>query len=165
MVVDPNSPLGQLLAGPVRDGEVAWIGVRRERRAPVSPVDSATLVAGYGILGDHYRTLRNGPRQVTLIAGEDLAAMAGFLGVDAVRPEQLRRNIVTRGVNLLALKDRRFRIGGALLQGSGECAPCGLMETTLGPGGYNAARGRGGITARVLDDGEVRIGDTIRRED
>jgi len=165
MVVDPTSPLGQLLAGPVREGEVAWIGVRRERRAPVTPLESATLVAGRGILGDHYRTQRNGPRQVTLVAAEDLAAMASFLGVDEVRPEQLRRNIVTRGVNLLALKDRRFRIGAALLETSGECAPCRVMEITLGAGGYNAARGRGGITARVIEGSEVRIGDPVRRED
>jgi MOSC domain-containing protein YiiM len=165
MAVDPASPLGQLLGGPVREGRVAWIGLRPERRADVTPVKAATLAAGRGLVGDHYRTTRNGPRQVTLVAAEDLAAMASFLGVNEVRPEALRRNIVTRGVNLLALKDRRFRIGGVLLEGSGECAPCGLMERTLGPGGFNAARGRGGITARVLENGEIRLGDPVRRED
>jgi MOSC domain-containing protein YiiM len=78
-----------------------------------------------------------------------------------VAPELLRRNLVTRGINLLALKDRRFRIGAALLEGSGECAPCSRMEETFGPGGYNAVRGHGGITARVIRGGTVRVGDPI----
>src|SRR5688572_18089109 len=127
-------------------------------------VRSATLVAGRGIEGDHYDSRRNGPRQVTLIAEEDLGAMASFLG-QPVEPGQLRRNIMVRGVNLIALKDRRFRIGGALLEYSGPCEPCGRIETNLGPGGYNAARGRGGITARVLEGGEVRVGDAVTRVD
>jgi MOSC domain-containing protein YiiM len=78
-----------------------------------------------------------------------------------VAPELLRSNLVTRGINLLALKDRRFRIGAALLEGSGECAPCSRMEETFGPGGYNAVRGHGGITARVIRGGTVRVGDPI----
>jgi len=71
---------------------------------------------------------------VTLIAVEDLAAIAAFLGLAAVAPELLRRNMVTRGINLLAFKDRRFRIGTALLQTSGECAPCSRMEETARAG-------------------------------
>jgi MOSC domain-containing protein YiiM len=164
VAIDPESPLGRLLAGPVRPGEVAWIGLRRERKAPVEAVRAATLVAGQGLEGDHYDSRRNGPRQVTLIAEEDLGAMASFLG-QPVEPGQLRRNIMVRGLNLIALKDRRFRIGGALLEYSGPCEPCGRIETNLGPGGYNAARGRGGITARVLEGAEVRVGDAVTRVD
>ena len=164
MAIDPESPLGRLLSAPIRPGEVGWIGLRRERKAPMEVVRSATLVAGRGIEGDHYDSRRNGPRQVTLIAEEDLGAMAGFLG-RPVEPGQLRRNIMVRGVNLIALKDRRFRIGGALLEYSGPCEPCGRIETNLGPGGYNAARGRAGITARVLEGGEVRVGDAVTRVD
>lgn len=161
----PQSPIGRLLAGPVRPGQVIWIGVRPARRAPILIQPTARLVAGKGIDGDHYDTARDGPRQVTLIAMEDLAAIAAFLGVAAVPPEVMRRNLITRGINLFALKDRRFRVGSAVLEGSGECAPCSLMEAALGPGGYNAVRGHGGICARVIDSGDVHLCDGIERID
>jgi MOSC domain-containing protein YiiM len=159
-----QSIIGRLLAGPVRPGRITWIGVRPGRRVPAVPRQSATLRAGRGLEGDRYDSARNGARQVTLIAEEDLAAIAAFLGMD-VGPEALRRNLVTSGINVLALKDRRFRVGGAVLEGSGDCAPCSIMEEALGPGGYNAVRGHGGITARIVEGGEVTVGDSIERID
>lgn len=122
---------------------------------------SAHLVAAAGIEGDRYKTLRDGERQVTLMAEEDLAAIAAFLGQRVILPELLRRNFLTRGINLVSLKDRKFRIGTALLFGTGDCAPCSQMETALGPGGYNAVRGHGGITARILESGIARVGDAV----
>jgi MOSC domain-containing protein YiiM len=71
---------------------------------------------------------------------------------------------VVEGVNLLALKGRRFRIGAALLEHSGECHPCSRMEEEFGPGGYNAVRGHGGVTARVIEGGAIRLGDALTRE-
>lgn len=153
--------MAELLASPMRPGLLKWIGLRPERRAPVMEVTEATLIAGRGIAGDRYRTSSNGARQVTLIADEDLAAIAAFLGRPSVDPALLRRNLVTAGINLAALKGRRFRIGDALLETSGECAPCSRMEEIFGPGGYNAVRGRGGTTARIMEGGTIKIGDAM----
>jgi len=102
-----------------------------------------------------------GKRQVTLIQAEHLPVIAALAGLDAVTPEELRRNIVVRGLPLLALKDARFQIGEVILEGTGECHPCSRMEETFGPGGYNAVRGHGGITARVVRGGLIRVGDTL----
>jgi MOSC domain-containing protein YiiM len=163
MAFAPDSPLGKLLAGPMRPGRLVWIGLRPARRAAMLTPESAILIAGQGIAGDRYHTTHEGPRQVTLIATEDIAAIVAFLGMTDIAPHLLRRNLVTSGINLVALKEQRFRIGEAVLEGSGDCAPCSLMEQALGPGGYNAMRGRGGITARVIEGGEVRLGDAIER--
>ena len=78
-------------------------------------------------------------------------------------PDAVRRNLMTEGINLLALKGRRFKVGDAVLETTGECHPCSRMEETLGVGGYNALRGHGGITARVLQSGLVRLGDLVER--
>ena len=85
-------------------------------------------------------------------------------GVDALEPQQLRRNLVVSGINLLALKDRTFSIGEVLLEGTGPCHPCNRMEEALGPGGLNAMRGHGGITARILKGGTLNVGDEVMLE-
>jgi MOSC domain-containing protein YiiM len=159
----PGSPLARLLDGKLAPGRLAWIGLRPTRRAPMLTVETGRLEPGRGLEGDRWAGAPTGGRQVTLIAAEHLAAIAAYLGLDGVPPERLRRNLVVAGINLLALKGRRFRIGDALLEHSGECHPCSRMEEELGPGGYNAVRGHGGITARVLEGAAIRIGDLVLR--
>jgi MOSC domain-containing protein YiiM len=151
--------------GPIRPGRVTWIGVRPARKAPLVSMDVAETTREAGLVGDHYSGRpnlegRGGKRQVTLIQAEDLAAIAGYLDRE-VAPHDLRRNLVVAGINLRALKDRRFQVGAAVLEATGDCHPCSQMETILGPGGYNAVRGHGGITARVIEGGQVRLGDPV----
>jgi MOSC domain-containing protein YiiM len=160
MPLNPASPLARLMLAPARPGHVVWIGVRTERRAPLVEVESVLASDGEGLTGDHY-SRKGGNRQVTLIQAESLRAIASHLGLADVSPFDLRRNIVTEGINLYALKDRRFRIGDAVLEASGECHPCSRMEETFGAGGYNAVRGFGGITARVVDGGRIALADRI----
>jgi MOSC domain-containing protein YiiM len=142
-------------------GQLKWIGIRPERKAPMIKLNSVEAIAGKGLRGDRYAT-KNGKRQVTLIQGEHLLAIASLLGRENVEPELLRRNLVVTGINLLALKDKQFQIGSAILEYTGLCHPCSAMEATFGPGGYNAVRGHGGITARILQSGEIKIGDEVR---
>jgi MOSC domain-containing protein YiiM len=141
-----------------RSGNVELIFVRPARRAPARPLDLVSL--GFaGLAGDHRG--KAGPRAVTLIQAEHLQAIAALAGIKVLDPALLRRNLVVSGINLLALKDRRFSIAGAVLEGTGICAPCSRMEETLGKGAYNAMRGHGGITASVLTEGLVRLGDPV----
>ncbi len=126
-------------------------------------VQDAVLDPAAGLPGDHYAGRPGGARQVSLIGREQLAAIAGYLGRADVPPALLRRNLVISGMNLMALKGRRFRAGTALLEATGECHPCSRMEALLGPGGYNAVRGTGGILARVVEGGTVRVGDQVSR--
>ncbi len=159
-MLNATSPLAGLINARVRPGPVEWIGVRPERRAPMRVVDCVELDAKQGVVGDRYSG-KSGSRHVTLIGKADLIAIADFLGLPDVQPDLLRRNIVISGVNLLALKDKRFRLGDAVLEMTGECHPCSRMEEIFGQGGYNAVRSHGGITARVLEGGTVRLGDRL----
>lgn len=115
---------------------------------------------GTGLVGDRYQG-RGGKREVTLIQWEHLPVLASLLGVDSVAADSLRRNIAVSGINLLALRRQCFRIGTAVFQGVDHCHPCSKMEAALGVGGYNAMRGHGGITARVVHPGTIRLGDAV----
>ncbi len=160
---EPMQTIGDLRRSFPRTGEVTWIGVRPERLAPVVEVDAVDAIAERGLDGDRAAASgrTGGKRQVTLIQHEHLAAVGGLLDRDPIDPGLTRRNIVVKGVNLTALKDRVFRIGEAVLEGTGDCPPCSRMEQNLGPGGYNAMRGHGGVTARVRTGGRIAIGDTV----
>ena len=144
-----------------RAGKLEWIGIRAQRRAPVATVLEVEAIAGCGLAGDHYASTSNGKRQVTLIQAEHLQVVALIMGTTELRPGDLRRNLVVSGLNLYALRERRFRIGPVLLEGSGPCEPCSRMEEVLGTGGYNAMRGHGGIVARILEGGVLRSGDEV----
>ena len=151
----------ELLSSLPQVGRVEWIGVRPAHREPLVIVDSVEARAGRGLTGDRFRGNASSKRQVTLIQAEHLAVVARLLGRDQVDPALLRRNIVVSGINLLALNGAQFAIGGALMQGTGPCHPCSRMEETFGAGGYNAVRGHGGITARVVTGGLIHIGDAV----
>lgn len=151
--------LFDLLENFPRAGKLMWIGLRPAKQAPIRSVGEAWAEAGIGLEGDRYRSGR-GRRQVTLVQWEHLAVLTALTG-NTVEPEWLRRNLAVAGINLLALKDRRFRIGPVILQGSGLCQPCSRMESILGPGGYNAMRGHGGITAGIIKGGRLRVGDPV----
>jgi MOSC domain-containing protein YiiM len=138
-------------------GVVERITIRPGRLLPVTEVGSVEAVEDRGLQGDRYNN-KGGSRQVTLIQAEHLEAMASILGVSELDFTLTRRNILVRGINLLALKDKTFRIGEALLKYSGECQPCSRMEESFGPGAYNAMRGHGGITAKVIQAGRIEVG-------
>lgn len=178
----------QLRATFPRAGRLEWIGLREGRRLPVHSVEAAEAHPLVGLLGDHgklaparltaltggesftpgspapVRSLARGARQVTLIQAEHLPVIAALAGQTQVAPEWLRRNLMVSGISLLALKDRRFWVGEVLLEGTGECHPCSRMEDNLGEGGYNAMRGHGGLTARIVRGGWLRVGDVVRSE-
>ena len=161
---DGKSTVARLLATLPQTGRLEWIGQRPMRREPLVSVSEAELKTDSHLLGDHARPKAGGKRQVTLIQHEHLAAVAGYLGLDApLDPSRLRRNLVMSGLNLLALKNRQIRIGDEiLLDITGECHPCSRMEEELGPGGYNAMRGHGGLTAHIARGGIIRVGDAVR---
>ncbi|QNH63682.1 MOSC domain-containing protein [Hymenobacter sediminicola] len=161
---DDKSTIARLLSTLPQTGRVEWIGLRPARREQLLTVEEATAETDRHLTGDHARPKPGGKRQITLIQHEHLAAVAGFLGLAMpLAPGRLRRNVAISGLNLLALKNRQIQIGAeVVLEITGECHPCSRMEEELGPGGYNAMRGHGGLTARIVQGGMFRVGDEVR---
>ena len=124
-------------------------------------VPEAFARIGTGLDGDRYKGKPESKRQISLIQAEHLEAVGSYLGQEPISPFLTRRNLVVRGINLLSLKDKRFSIGEAILEFSGECHPCSRMEQNLGEGGYNAMRQHGGILVRVIQEGLIKVGDRV----
>lgn len=156
--------LKKLLNSIPQIGKVEWIGLRPAQKKEVQVVERVQAEVGKGLIGDRFKSNYSSKREVTLIQHEHLITVASVLGKPEVSPKLTRRNIVVRGINLLSLKNQRFIIGEAVLETTGLCHPCSRMEENLGAGGYNAMRGHGGITARVVKDGEIKLGDEVYLE-
>ena len=153
------------LATPMATGRVETIVVRGHSRDPATTVAHTLALARIGLADDRLGQRGEAElstRQVTLIQFEHLAVIAQLAGVERVDPVALRRNLVISGINLAALKNQRVRVGAALLEIVGPCHPCSRMEEVIGAGGYAAMRGHGGMTARVLEGGAIRVADPVR---
>jgi|TARA_B100001971_G_scaffold103891_1_gene95656 MOSC domain-containing protein YiiM len=160
MTCDENVVKDQLRNIP-QIGKVEWIGIRSKKKKEVTSVDSILVKKKSGLEGDHFKGNLTSKRQVTLIQQEHLIAVASILGKKNIDPKLTRRNIMVSGINLLSLKHQQFKIGNAILETTGICAPCSLMEENLGAGGYNAMRGHGGITANVIVEGKIKLDDKV----
>jgi MOSC domain-containing protein YiiM len=143
-------------------GTLKWIGLRPSRKAKIMIVESAAVNMINGLTGDRHSS--DSERMVTLIQAEHLPTMTSMLGgLKNITPQDLRRNLMISGINLLALKGKQFCIGEeVILEYTGPCHPCTRMEEILGPGGLNAMRGHGGICARVVQGGVIQVGDSVR---
>ena len=100
-------------------------------------------------------------RQVTLINREHIEVVAKLLGLESIDPGLLRRNLVVSGINLIALRHQRFRIGEAEFEATAQCHPCVRMEQALGKGTVAAMLGHGGICAKIIKGGVIAVGDEV----
>lgn len=156
----PN-PLDRYAAN-LAPGSVDWIGLRPRRREPLQSVSEARALAELGLEGDHRTGKTPGSgRQVTLISREFIAQIEHFTGLEPIEPTTLRRNIVVSGINLNALRRQRFRVGEAVFEATQLCHPCARMEEALGAGGVAAMLGHGGLCAKIIVSGVIRLGDAV----
>ncbi|MBA2675053.1 MOSC domain-containing protein [Ramlibacter sp.] len=149
-------------------GRIDAIVVRSAWRTPARSIAHTVALAGIGLADDRLgqrAAASTAARQVTLIQAEHLAVIARLARVDAIDPVRLRRNLVVSGINLVALRNVQVRVGDAVLEIVGPCHPCSRMEEEIGPGGYAAMRGHGGMVARILTAGAIRVGDEVRATD
>ncbi len=154
-------------------GRVDAVLLRPARLQPMLSVQAVQAEVGRGLIGDR-RSLASRvgttaqKREVSLIQAEHLPLLAHWCGITALDPVRLRRNLVVSGINLVAMRSLfpgaplHWHFGAqVVLEITGPCEPCSRMEAELGCGGYNALRGHGGMTARVVSGGWLRVGDSI----
>jgi MOSC domain-containing protein YiiM len=143
-------------------GTLQWIGLRPAKKETLQSVTLAEVNTKNGLTGDRYKSA--GKRMITLIQEEHLLAVGSILGKSGpIDPLLTRRNLVVKGINLLALKGAKFQIGEeVILEYTSPCHPCTRMEENFGPGGLNAMRGHGGICVKVIEGGTINVGDEVK---
>lgn len=125
---------------------------------PAHEVDCIECVAGHGIRGDRFFDYRDSYKgQITFFADEVYSALSDALDVHDKPPSVVRRNAITRGVDLSALIGTEFELQGVRFSGVEECRPCYWMDQAFAPGAEKFLKGRGGLRARILTDGELRL--------
>ena len=138
--------------------------------ARMQPLTEVEAIVGIGLRGDRYasgngfysqRPTDPGAREVTLIEAESLDAVRDEHGIE-LGVDEHRRNLTVRGVRLHELLGQRFTVGGVTLEGVRDCPPCEHLEQLTGKPVIRPLLERGGLRARVLVGGTIRVGDTVR---
>ena len=149
-------------------GSLTEIWLTPTAAAPMRRLPSGRLLAGCGLEGDRYAlgggTWAQYPdleKQLTLIDRDDVAAVGRETGA-ALSPEDLRRNLVTTGIELPTLVGGWFAVGDCLLFGMKRCPPCTHLERLTGIRLVKALVHRGGINAAVFVGGPISEGDAVR---
>lgn len=146
--------------------EEIYIGA--ENGKPLQPADQVIAIEGVGLDGDRYAdrqgTFNASPddeaTQVTLIEAEAIEAALSDFGED-FREGRSRRNLVTRGIRLNDLVNKRFQIGEVVLEGAQLCHPCGHLAKLTKTDCRKSLKNRGGLRTIVVKGGTIRVGDVI----
>jgi MOSC domain-containing protein YiiM len=150
-------------------GQVEAIHIAPAASSPMQSLGEVEAVAGEGLAGDRYlagvgfysaRPTEPGAREVTLFEAEVLDALAVKHGI-SLSPAEHRRNLTTRGVRLDDLLGRRFNVGEVVLEGVKDCPPCAHLQGLIAKAVLEPLVNRGGLRARVVVGGLLRVGDRI----
>lgn len=149
------------------EGRVVSIFVAGKAGAPMEALGEVKATPGRGIEGDRYfegtGTWSNHPgegREITLVEMEALEGLARENHI-ALKPGETRRNLVTHGVPLNHLVGKEFQVGDMRLVGIRLCEPCHYLEEMTTKGVLAGLIHRGGLRAKVLTSGVIRVGDCV----
>lgn len=128
--------------------------------APMLEVQEMELVAGSGIRGDRFFDYKKDYKgQVTFFSYEVWEALCRQLHVQDRDPSVFRRNLISSGVDLNQLIGKEFAVQGIRFLGISECSPCYWMDQAFAPGAEAALKGNGGLRAKILDSGVLKVPD------
>jgi len=130
---------------------------RQPDQYPAIEVAMIECAAGRGIRGDRFFDYREDYKgQITFFSLEVFDELCGAFELKDCSPSLVRRNVMTRAVDLNELIDRDFEVQGLGFHGTEECRPCYWMNQAIAPGAEEFLKGRGGLRAQILSDGQLR---------
>ena len=132
--------------------------------SPLIERERIECVAGKGLLGDRYFDHAEDYKgQITFFSAEVFERLCAHFGIREKPARVLRRNVIVSGVDLLSLIGCDFEIQGVQFRGTQHCAPCEWMDVAFAPGAKEFLKRNAGLRAKILSDGELRVGDAQLR--
>ena len=149
-------------------GSLIRICIADAARAPMCSVEEIECVSGRGVAGDRYfdgtgtfsATAKKPSHEVTLVEVEEIDDFNERFGTN-VKPEDLRRNLVTRGIRLNDLVGQRFAIGSVIFEGIRLCEPCSHLAAVTRDEVLTRLVHQAGLRAAIVESGTVRVGDSV----
>ena len=148
-------------------GRVEAIYVAPKAGALMEIKETVNAVENSGLQGDRYLKKTGywagiDECQLTLIEGETLDEISQQTGL-RINSGEHRRNLITRGIQLYELRGKKFSVGEAILTFDRPRPPCSYIQSLTQVGMTKALTGtKGGICARILKSGKIRINDVIQ---
>ena len=142
--------------------QVFKIGITKNNNQKIEEVTSIEVLANKGILGDRYFNEYNSPyNQITLIESENVDYYNKKFNLD-ISYIDFRRNIVTKGIKLNDLVNKKMLVGKCKIEVLDLCRPCRHLQEKLNKGNIiKEFLRRGGLRCRILNSSKIKTGDTI----
>ena len=149
-------------------GSLTRICIADTATAPMRSVHEIECVSGQGLAGDRYfagigtfsATAKKPSHEVTLLEAEEIEDFNAQFGAD-LKPEDLRRNLVTRGIRLNDLVGRRFAIGPVTFEGIRLCEPCSHLAAVTRDEVLTGLVHQAGLRAAIIESGTIHVGDPV----
>jgi MOSC domain-containing protein YiiM len=139
-------------------------GIENNPNAESELVEQVECHAGKGLVGDRYYDIKEDFKgQVTFISYELHQELEKAFN-KKIDMKEYRRNIFVTGINPVELVGKKFQVGEVQFEGTEDCAPCKFMDQYAAEGAWKWMKKHksGGLRAKVLTDGTLKVGDELK---
>ena len=143
--------------------EILKIGLTKDHNKKIIETSEINLIAGKGIIGDrHFKDYNDPFNQLTIIESENIDEynLKNKLNIPYLN---FRRNIVTKGIKLNDLVEKKISIGSVILNVIDLCRPCRHLSEKLNRDDIiKEFMRKGGVRCQIINDGKISLGDKIK---
>ena len=140
------------------------IYIAKSISAPMISRTTVSIVENKGIIGDRYYQDLNRESvdyQITFIE-QEVIDLYNYECGEKIEYHRPRRNIITTGIRLNTLVNRRFYCNGCIFNGIEICEPCKKLGDNISGFALKWFVGRGGLRCQILSGGTISVGDEIK---
>ena len=143
--------------------KIIKIRITKNNNKKINEVNLIDLIAGKGVIGDrHFKDYNDPYNHLSIIESKNIDEYNKKYNLN-IPYLDFRRNIITRGIELNNLIDKKIIIKKIQLDVINLCRPCRHLSEKLGENNIiKEFLRKGGIKCEILKDGKISPGDQIK---